>query len=345
MKNTLNLLYCARLQTAVLARGFLSARSLIFIGCCTSFFSHAIDSHAIEKQANVFINELYHKANATPNTLMPQRIDWFSAKFLGDKYLLGALGEGPGARYDQFPKYRTDAFDCDTYVTTVVSLALAHSLKSFQQCLKHTRYQNGKATYLYRNHFTSIDWNKNNQQRGVLKDITLTIKDQNQRPVALFANALINKSNWYAYKSIATIRLEHENKTQQATRLLELKAQGKNLKTSRSKVPYLPFTALFTDKSKPNLYLFAQIPQGAIIEIIRPNWDLRKLIGTSLNISHLGFAIWIKGHLYFRQASSQQGKVVDVLLVEYLKEAQKSPTIKGINIQIVKTKPLDAECK
>jgi hypothetical protein len=106
------------------------------------------------------------------------------------------------------------------------------------------------------------------------------------------------------------------------------------LETTASKVPYIPFTALFPE-NKPNLYLFSQIPNGAVIEIVRPNWDLRKQIGTFLDISHLGFAVWHKGVLYFRQASSQYGKVVDVPLIDYLKEALISLTIKGINVQIV----------
>jgi hypothetical protein len=320
---------------------------LLFIACfIISFFSYAVDSTVLEEQANLTINELYHTLNTMPNTSMAERINWFSNHFSGTVYELGSLGEGPNARYDQFPLYRVDAFDCDTYVNTVLSLALANSVESFKQCLKYTRYKNGKRAYINRNHFTSIDWNKNNQQRGVLKDITLSIKDQNNQPVALFAEALINKPGWYAHKGLATIRLQNENKIKQQELLNELKTKGSHMETSSSKLPYIPLTVLFTKDNKPNLYLFSQIPHGAIIEIVRPNWDLRKLIGTSLDISHLGFAIRIKDQLYFRQASSQKGKVVDVPLIDYLKEAQNSPTIKGINVQVViPTKPLSDTCQ
>ncbi len=311
-------------------------KHLFFIASfIASFMSHAFDPTSIEEQANTSIHELYHTLNAMPNTSMAERIDWISAQFKGKTYVLGSLGEGPKAQFDQFPRYRVDGFDCDTYVTTVLSLALADSLKSFQQCLKLVRYDNGQVTYLHRNHFTSIDFNKNNQQRGILKDITLDIKDQQNKTVALFANALIDKSGWYAHKTSSTIRLQNASKEEEEKRLRELKIQGNSFKITPSKIPYIPLTALFSDKNKANTHLFAQIPQGAIIEIIRPNWNLRELIGTNLNVSHLGFAIWIKGQLFFRQASSQLGKVVDVPLIDYLAEAQKSPTIKGINIQIV----------
>ena len=320
---------------------------LFFIsGFMTSLIGYATNTIAIEKQANSSIDQLYHRLSNLPNTSMSQRIDWISRQFIGTPYLLGSLGEGASARYDQFPKYRVDGFDCETYVTTVLSLALASSLESFQQCLRLTRYKNGEMTYLQRNHFTSIDWNKNNQRRGVLKDITLSIKDKKNKSVAQFAIALIDKSGWYAHKTISTIRLQNKNTAEQEKRLAELKTKGSSFKITPSKIPYVPLTALFLKNNKPNLYLFSQIPQGAIIEIIRPNWDLRRLIGTPLNVSHLGFALWIKGQLYFRQASSQLGRVVDVPMIEYLSEARKSPTIKGINVQIVLQKiALLSDCR
>ncbi|MFA6302382.1 MAG: N-acetylmuramoyl-L-alanine amidase-like domain-containing protein [Legionella sp.] len=309
-------------------------------GMIIGFASYSNDTHSIEEQANLAIKQLYNKS---PDISMTSRIDWFSAQFKDAPYLLGSLGEGPDAPYDQFPRYRVDVFDCDTFVNTVVSLALANSLTGFQQCINLNRYKDGKVSYINRNHFTGLDWNINNQQRGVLKDITLDIKDEQNRPVALMAQAVINKSSWYAHKTLADIRLQNNDPQEQKQRLEELKAEGAPLGSTPSSLPYLPFTALFT-KEKPNLYLFSQIPQGAIIEIVRPNWNLSDEIGTNLNVSHLGFAIWEKGTLYFRQASSEYKKVVDVPLIDYLHNATKSPTIKGINVQIlVPQKPL-AHC-
>lgn len=109
-------------------------------GLTQSTPSITTNSAAIEEQANSSIRKLYHTLNTMPNTSMADRIDQISAYFKGTKYILGSLGEGPDARYDQFPRYRVDGFDCDTYVNTVLSLALANSLESFQECLKHTRY-------------------------------------------------------------------------------------------------------------------------------------------------------------------------------------------------------------
>lgn len=319
----------------------------LFLATCVSScaLSYAIDSAAIQEQANTSIAKLYHTLNTMPKTSMAERINWFSKHFLGVVYLNGSLGEGPDAKYDQYPQYRVDAFDCDTYVNTVLALALANSPASFHQCLKAMRYKDGNINYVNRNHFTSIDWNNNNEARGVLKDITLNIKDKNNQPVALYAVALINKPSWYTHKTLNIVRLQQEDKIKQEHLLAELKKEGRHLEITQAKTPYLPLTALFKKDGTPNLHLFAQIPLGAIIEIVRPNWDLRKEIGTALNISHMGLAIRVKDQLYFRQASSTYGKVVDVPLVDYLKGTLKSPTIKGINVQVVVPgKPLGGEC-
>ncbi len=312
---------------------------LKYLLLCASFYvslnSYALNSKTIEQQANSSIKELYHSLDSLPNTSMTERINWFSEHFKGTVYVLGSLGEGPNARYDQFPRYRTDAFDCDTYVNTVLALALANSLSSFQQCINDLRYKDGQVSYIKRNHFSSIDWNQNNQKMGILKDITLTIHDKNNQSVAQYATALINKPNWYVHKDQSTIRINSSDAAIQAARLTELKVKSTTLEITQSKVPYLPFTALFPEKNKPNLYLFSQIPDGAVVEIVRPSWDLRKQIGTFLDISHLGFVFWQKDTLYFSQASSQYGKVVIVPLIDYLAEATNSPTIKGINVQVV----------
>lgn len=227
----------------------------LIINFLVSFYSHAIDSIALESRANSSIEELYHTLGTIPSTSIAERIDWISSKYLGTIYELGALGEGAKARYDQFPKYRLDAFDCDTYVNTILSLALATSLPSFQQCIKLMRYKNGTVSYINRNHFTDLDWNINNQQRGLLKDITLDIKDKQKHPVALNAVALIDKPNWYAFKTLSTIRVKTENKTQEELLLAELKNKGTNLKALKVKIPYLPLTTLFPNISTAGSFI------------------------------------------------------------------------------------------
>lgn len=295
----------------------------VFIFCC------------ILLTAATDLNQLYHNLKLNPNQTISARITRISAEFLGKPYELGALGEGRHGDYDQYPLYRFDAFDCETYVDTVLALALAHDTASFQHYINQIRYKNGQVSFITRNHFTDLDWNKNNQKQGVVTDITTNIRDADDHPVAFMAHALIDKPSWYQHFSTDKIRIKNASQTQITERLYSLKQEGSQLPQRIATIPYLPLTALFNPNGQPNLYLFKQIPNAAIIEIVRPDWDLQEQIGTHLNVSHLGFAIWKNGQLFFRQASSTQHQVVDSLLIDYLHDAINSPTIKGINVQVV----------
>lgn len=295
----------------------------------------AAQNTTTETNTDQIIQRLYHNLNNDPTMDMPTRLDVISTQFVGKPYLLGALGEGIDGDYDQFPLYRTDAFDCETYVDTVLAIALAKNARQFQHCINRVRYHEGHVSFIHRNHFTCLDWNKNNQQQGFVNDITTRFQDKHKQPVAKFAQATINKPGWYQHMTTKNIRVNNIDRTEQVKRLQSLQHKGNQLRITNSTIPYIPFSALFDKNGKANHYLFNQIPNGAIIEIIRPNWNLNKEIGTHLNVSHLGFAFWKNGTLLFRQASSTYNKVVDTPLINYLRAAQKSPTIKGINIQTV----------
>ena len=312
--------------------------ALTFISClmftCESAFSHA--------EEDQIIYQLYHRLDIKPIP-MATRLDHISQLFLNQPYEGNALGEGADARYDQGPIYRTDAFDCETYVDTVLAIALAPDFSHFTQCIKKIRYANGDVSFTKRNHFASLDWNKNNQRVGILKDITTTLINQKGEPAAFFAKTLINKPEWYKQLDKERIRLPHASPKEQSKRLKALRLEGKHFKVEPVSTPYIPLTALFNQHGKPNQALFDQIPNGAIIEIIRPNWNLTTRIGTRLNISHMGFVFRKEGELRFRHASFVKKKVSDMSFIDYLEQARTSPTIRGINIQIVLPEAVDAK--
>jgi len=304
----------------------------------SSFCLAALNS-VEEQKADRFIQSLYsHESNKTSS--MQKRLAEMSRLFLNKPYYLGALGEGLSGQYDQYPLYRVDVFDCLTFVETVLALSLADNLDSFKQNMKSIRYQKGRVSFVMRNHFTDLDWNNNNQRQGILKDITMTLHNERQQSIAKATRAEINKPAWYQHFSENKIRLADPSSVEQHKRLSELKKRGQQLSSQTATIHYIPLTALFDHAGKPNHYVFQQIPDGAIVEIIRPNWDLTAVIGTHLNVSHLGFAFWHKKILMFRNASAIQGRVVDQPLIAYLSDARSSPTIKGINIQVVLEKPI-----
>lgn len=302
--------------------------TVCFICSCSSAFSNAY------AEADKAIQQLYHRLDANP-TPMPSRLDQISGYFLEKPYEGNALGEGNDATYDQGPIYRTDSFDCETYVDTVVAIALSPDFHHFPQCIKRIRYHNSEVSFTTRNHFASLDWNKHNQEVGIFKDITETIKDENGKPIALMAEAFINKPEWYRQLPKERIRLPNASTDKQTKQLRSLRREGKHQKAEVARIAYIPLTALFNEKGHANQQLFDQIPDGAIIEIIRPNWNLSTRIGSHLNVSHMGFAFRNNGDLRFRHASIVHKKVSDVSLVNYLRAARKSPTIRGINVQVV----------
>jgi len=282
------------------------------------------------------IRQLYQIIPSQHNTSVATRIDSISQRFLGKPYFLGSLGEGPQGKFDQSPLYRTDKFDCVTYVSTVLTLAHADNLPQFKHLIQKIRYQNGQARYIQRNHFMSVDWNKYNAYQGYVRDITYKFTDKQGKPVALIAKTTINKPSWIQHRSTRDIKLLHKVSEKKAQQLLaNLRAQAKLVQQEESVMLYIPLNKLFHANGKPNWHLFKQIPTGSIIEIVRPNWDIQKILGTRMNVSHLGFAIRKPQGLIFRVASSLQHKIIDIPLWKYLKAYRDSPSIKGINVQLV----------
>lgn len=247
--------------------------------------------------------------------------------------MLGALGEGQQGKYDQHPLYRTDAFDCVTYVSTVIALAKADNLSTFKKEILKIRYQNANPAFTHRNHFMTVDWNKNNAANGYVRDITYKFTDKNGKPVAKVANAIIDKPRWYQTFKLNSLQLLNNLPSDRALHLLSnLQNESKKMQQERGVILYLPLDKLYNSKGVREQTIFDQIPSGAIIEIVRPNWQLQDKIGTNLNVSHLGFAIRTKEGLMYREASSQYHKIVDIKLSDYLKKYLTSETVKGISI-------------
>ena len=235
-----------------------------------------------------------------------QRLDYFSNQFLGLPYCAGALGEGPDGQYAKNPLYRFDAFDCLTYVNTVLALSLADELTNFEQWMLRLNYYDAEPCYFKRYHFMSIDWNPVNQRAGFIEDITATICDPLGHPLYKTATALIDKPQWFQHQGISSV----------------IASQFKPQHAQLNFIP-LPLDRVYD----------TQIPNAVIIEIVRHNWGMQEKIGTELLVSHLGL-VFRRGHqLLFRHASSLQKEVVEVSLHEYLEQQQNIPSVVGINMQ------------
>ena len=317
---------------------------LILIVSCTIISSKAHLQQPGEWQALPYdirsyddvIRSLYQQVAQAQLQDLPDRITYFSAAFLGKPYELGALGEGTTGQYNQNPWYRTDRFDCLTYVTTVLALVKGHTLEDFRYYMANIQYKSGQIDFFQRHHFISLDWNIENQRQGFVKSIVREITNQAGWPIYKTARTYINKRAWYQYKSFSDLKILKSISLKEAQQLLQkLKTIGATQKNAYSEIDYLPLNQLFDREGKPNFYLFSQIPNGAIIQIIRPDWRVEKKIGTRLNVSHMGFVIYTPVGIMFREASRTKGEVSDTPLIDYLREYLNSSTVKGIHVLVI----------
>ncbi len=108
------------------------------------------------------------------------KTDYFGHSFLGTKYLNSPLGEG--MLPDTDPLIRFDAFDCTTFVETVLANGDVKKLNKI-------RYKDGKVDFLNRNHFIETDWVHNNKNlvENVSKNYGNTVIKTIQ----------IDKQNWF----------------------------------------------------------------------------------------------------------------------------------------------------
>ena len=272
--------------------------------------------------------------NLIPKDQVEERISYVTEQFLESPYLLGALGEGPIGMFDQGPLYRTDAFDCLTFVSTVVALVSSNNIDDFKKRINKIRYRDGVPNYARRNHFVSLDWNRNNQRLGAVQDVTAKVVGD---PASVkFAEAFINKKKWYKKKQASHLRLQTKPDKRYRDWLLDqFHGTSHKVNNENSRIAYLPLTLLFDDVDNPVQEVWDRIPSGSIVEIVRPNWNLIHEIGTRLNVSHLGFVVRTPQGLMYREASAVHGKVVDVPLIKYLRSAKHVKDIAGINIQQV----------
>lgn len=261
-------------------------------------------------------------------------ITHYTQLWQGRPYLISAQGEGSNAKFDQSPLYRDDVFDCVTFVNNVLANVFSENVRARESQLLRLNYYDADPLYEKRFHFMSVDWNAQNQKNNVVRDITNKIVDQHNHSIALLSVGEIDKPNWFLKRTTQDIKLKI-SETEKEKLLIELHALSKCVRKMPVALPYLPLSKLFSDQGLPNEYLFQQIPHKSIIEIVRPNWNLRDKIGTELHVSHVGFAIRDKNQLLFRHASSEAGCVTEILLTEYLKKYLRSETVKGIHVQMV----------
>lgn len=269
---------------------------------------------------------------------LEERIDALSHVFIGAPYADDSLGEDEQGQYDKDPLISFGEFDCTTYVETILAGAMSDSLDEFMPNLMSLRYKDGKVTFTARNHFPSLDWIPNNQDK--LKDVTAIVA----QTALMTATAIIDKTSWYQKMEKKNLHCDDDLSAHCDALLDQFRKEGDVFSPELATVDYVPLTALYlrsdnakTDSPKVDQSLLERIPSGSVITMVRPDWSLKKWIGTNMNVSHQGLAVHKEGKLFLRHASVLYKKVVDEDFINYFSRySATSSSLKGFNVQVLR---------
>jgi hypothetical protein len=98
------------------------------------------------------------------------RIEILSRQFLGQPYEINPL-IGSVEQPEVFT-VSLDAFDCVTFVETILALSLASNADEFLAWLRKVRYEGGRIAWDRRNHYMS-GWIRSNLKAGALQRLSL----------------------------------------------------------------------------------------------------------------------------------------------------------------------------
>jgi len=300
-------------------------RLFVLISCvCVAFTSSCTNAKTMVKRPsdlNLDVSRLYvpfeaeNEQNRSWQRAMREEVSDILTKTQGEKEvtkrieLIGEqfLGRPYGIANDPHEK-----FVCTTFVESVLAMAMATSSKyeSYLSNLRQIYYPDDRIGMVYYNHFPDRDWIPNLIAKKIATDITKDVL-AGELTAPMVATAKVDRLSWYKKTHTDFVESFVENFPSE--------------QPSDVSIPYVPLTAL-------NDEVLKRIPHGAIVHVVRPNWQLAEAIGSNLNISHVGFAVWKNGELMFMHASAGTMKVTIENFEAYLKKFLQSPTIKGFNV-------------
>jgi len=241
------------------------------------------------------------------------RIEKVSARFLGVPYMANPLGEGDMAgapKASKGPRYRLDAFDCVSYVETVVALAMTDSEEGFRAEMDKIRYKNGVVSFETRNHFTSVDWIPNNVR--CFFDATERVSIHALLGPARIRTTNIDRQKWFEKVHGAKVPLP----------------------VRESRLLYISFDDLLEGKERVIRAIEEPMVASIVVKYPTPSVAL----GTDNDIAHMGFLLPTKSGLIFRHASKKAGRVIDVDFFQYLRFLKNRPEFIGVNFLGIKGK-------
>ena len=119
----------------------------------TTLTDHYTQEYESLVKAKAALRSLEYK-----NGSFDYKLDYFSRHLLETPYLLGPTGEGAMGLIEPDPLINFEAFDCVTYIESVLALAYSKSENEILPNLNKIRYFNGHISYTTRKHYFMEDW-------------------------------------------------------------------------------------------------------------------------------------------------------------------------------------------
>lgn len=227
------------------------------------------------------------------------RLKSISKRFVGRPYLRSPLGEGWGI--DEDPTIRFDAFDCTTYVETVLALAISLSPSSQLNNLNRIRYVGGRVEYQARRHLPEFQWLPGLIESEIINDITT---DVGQMETA------------YVHKSISPKIWRSQ------TRPIVKHFDADFIPSKTIELPYIPL-----DNVLNTLY---RVKELAVLSIVRENRADMPIV-----ITHQALLVPTSGGYRVRHARSHLvNKVVDEPIEDFIFRLQQYQRWKVLGLNI-----------
>jgi len=143
----------------------------IFVICLFSFVFtlHAQTALRFTAMNSRQIDELLTET-AAKHLNVTERMNLYSACFLGTPYAFTCVGDGKDALYEPYPLVNFDSTNCMAYCEHVLALSISDSWDNFFDNLQQIRYKDGLIGMRTRNHYTMADWLPQNS--WLLSDVT-----------------------------------------------------------------------------------------------------------------------------------------------------------------------------
>src|SRR5262249_5609070 len=113
------------------------------------------------------VRTLHKKVSAVES--VGARMAALSKSLVGMPYVTNPL-IGSAERREQFT-ISMSAFDCVTFMETVLALALSHSTDEFTDFMRRIRYEGGVIEWHHRNHYMT-GWIRNNERIGLIENLS-----------------------------------------------------------------------------------------------------------------------------------------------------------------------------